>query len=397
MKSTCFTAVISTASALLLLSSPSGLFFVAAYNPVCECDERRLEDLFEWSDEVDEYYEKKFEMLKNIDKELEREEASNNYRETAGTDRLERSLPETSNKGRKTAKKSSSTNDDDDEEPCTCLITCPQGNTESIHAINENECCRIQKKAASKSGKKSGGAAVCDDSDARRRKLSINDINFASPVVPVGTEMIQLDSDPPVWVIPNFLSDPEVENLLKLVVKYGDELGHFERCLSKTHERIEEKKCFKMKVDMMITKEDEDFLTDIKKRLDNLWGFETLVNLDFLGVQRTLPGAGPMRYHIDSMEVIGYPTEHLTGTNALYLTDNDPGIIFYNSVTVAPKRGMLLTWLNTDEKGTINMNSAHGAQANPKDGEERIMMNHHFSTSVVMNRLNNQEAGIENQ
>ena len=94
-----------------------------------------------------------------------------------------------------------------------------------------------------------------------------------------------------------------------------------------------------------------------------------------MAVQRTVGGFGPMYRHWD-----GHGRVLAMATVLFYLSDGGAGTYFSElDMTLTPQMGMVSTWLNRNEGGSINTTSAHSCQASPSGSGERIVMNYHFT------------------
>lgn len=227
---------------------------------------------------------------------------------------------------------------------------------------------RLSKRRASAEAKEVRPVPV-----ARNRK---EELPWATPAAD-GAEL--LAADPGIWTLPGFLDEELVDKLKTLVDKYGNDLGHYQGCAS-VHP--DERKCFRFTPFLAETDQDDSELyLEVRAKIDSIWPQFRL--RDYFTAMDQKGNAGPADYHIDGQD------HAIPATVIIYLTDSEEGtggdtvfpLAGESGVSVPPRKGTVLTWLNTFADGMINNNSLHGSQATTHENSGRTILTQEFSIS----------------
>mmetsp|Transcript_27872 Transcript_27872/g.65437 ORF Transcript_27872/g.65437 Transcript_27872/m.65437 type:complete len:368 (+) Transcript_27872:92-1195(+) len=203
------------------------------------------------------------------------------------------------------------------------------------------------------------------------------ELPWATPAAD-GAEL--LAADPGIWTLPGFLDEELVDKIKALVDKYGNDLGHYGKCAP---QQPEEKKCFQFTPFLAETDQDDSELyLEVRAKINSIWPQFRL--RDYFTTMNQKGNTGPVDYHIDGTEA-----RHMPATVIIYLTDSEEGtggdtvfpLAGESGVSVTPRKGTVLTWLNTHADGMIKEKSTHGVQATTDDSSGRITLTQRFSLS----------------
>jgi hypothetical protein len=207
--------------------------------------------------------------------------------------------------------------------------------------------------------------------------------NYEPWIIPSTEGGILLAANPGIWSFESFLKEDEIDRLLKLVNKYGNDLQMFGPC---KHEKrhpsnahpMEGKVCFKISPEhvcdgpydisdcaLKTDLEDAAFMSDLLSKFKDMWpiGVDPYPYAKF---QLARGGTPPVDLHMDNEKIVSF---------VLYLTDGGASMIFPSAnVSVTPKKGTAHTWLNMYEDGSRNPMSDHAVQAHPANAGERLVM-----------------------
>lgn len=204
----------------------------------------------------------------------------------------------------------------------------------------------------------------------------IEETSWASPA---SDEAELIAADPGIWAIPGFLDDEMVNKLKALIEKYSDWLA----C---SPINADEKNCFKFTKETAVqNEEDHKVHMEILNKIQALWPQFYL--RDYFHVNENPPGeVGPTKLHFD-----GLTLKHMPCTVLIYLSDSDESsggktVFPYagdddddnDAVTVTPRKGMALTWLNTHSNGQMKEKSFHGVQATTPSSQGRLIITQKF-------------------
>ena len=210
-------------------------------------------------------------------------------------------------------------------------------------------------------------------SDAENRE---EELPWASPAAD-GAEL--LAADPGIWSLPGFLDEELVDKLKTLLDKYGNDLGHYQDCFPLFPE---EKKCFHFTPFLAETDQDDSELyLEVRAKIQSIWPQFYL--REYLSVQEQKGHAGPTDYHTDGQ---GTPKQ---ATVIIYLTNSEEGtggdtvfpLVGEDGLSVSPRKGMALTWLNLHADGRSKEKSLHGAQATTHESSGRSIITQKFFLS----------------
>lgn len=175
-----------------------------------------------------------------------------------------------------------------------------------------------------------------------------------------------LAEDPGIWTIPNFLNSADTIKLANLLEKYRDNVGP-SPC---SQNSPDVRNCIYFKENDLVNQnygEGENlFYNQIRAKVQSLW--PQFILLETNGVYDVPKGnTNPFGYHWDP---------NFECTTVIFLSDNDDqegNVIFPfvgdGGLSVAPRKGMALTWLTKSADGTINESHAHGIQASPASAQ----------------------------
>ena len=209
-----------------------------------------------------------------------------------------------------------------------------------------------------------------------------DELPWAAPAVD-GAEL--LAADPGIWTLPEFFDEELAEKIKALVDKYGNDLGQYHDCslVNRAPINPEEKKCFRFTPSLAETdKDDSELYLKVRAKIKSIWPQFRL--RDYFTVLDQKGYAGPVDYHLD-----GLSTWHMPATVIIYLTDGEEGtggdtvfpLVGENVVSVSPRKGTALTWLNVHADGLIKENSIHGVQATTDESSGRTILTQKFFLS----------------
>ncbi|EOD33723.1 hypothetical protein EMIHUDRAFT_447085, partial [Emiliania huxleyi CCMP1516] len=186
--------------------------------------------------------------------------------------------------------------------------------------------------------------------------------SVASPHLSNG--VAQLSQAPRIWLVNDFLDKAEVSYLRGLA-----DATQFGSC---ENQRVlnNGKACAQLKISSS---------TPVLDRLAKLWHVDTS-HVESLAAVRYSPGSSPSAAHVDHYSD-GTPADM---TIVLYLTDAAPEEAGHTNfpyagaapLSVAPKAGSLLAWMNVDEAtGEENPMAKHSVGATPADApHDRVIL-----------------------
>ena len=239
------------------------------------------------------------------------------------------------------------------------------------------------------------GIAACTDTDNYidghdaddkegddKSALSLHDEEDPQPWGHPNTTMsgTMLAANPGIWLFEDFLNEDEIQGLLQLSKKYGDESEYYGPCQREgkiqlnAHPNVG-KTCFKIssqrvcegpyqtsKCDGQTDAADRALIDSLIKKVQMVWS----TNIDpypYIKFQRTNGGTTPMHLHYDRRTI----------TFIMYLSEGGAGTIFPRvNVTIPPKVGMASTWMNYDRSGKRNPQADHAVQAHPSSAGTRL-------------------------
>jgi hypothetical protein len=191
-----------------------------------------------------------------------------------------------------------------------------------------------------------------------------------------------LAADPGIWKLPDFLDDELVDKIKILADKYGNALGHYQRCSIFT--MPEEKKCLRLIPALTETdKVDHELSLELRAKFQSIWPqFHLREHLSVYDQKRG--SVDPAEYHYDGIGI-----GHMPATVLIYLADSEEGtggdtvfpLVGEDGLAVSPKKGTALTWLNIHADGLLKENSIHGAQATTSESSGRMILTQKFSIS----------------
>ena len=197
---------------------------------------------------------------------------------------------------------------------------------------------------------------------------------------------IVLAIDPSIWTF-DFLDEQETDQLLELVHKYAEDMNLFGPCnqgvLTPTNAHpYDSKTCFMISAehacdgpyrvsecDTNTQPEDAILVDRIISKFKSMWSTTTGGMLEphpYIKVHRTEGDTAPMHLHTDVGKSISF---------VLYLSDGGANLLFPNAnVSVVPKKGRAVAWLNMDKDGNRNPKADHAVQAHPANAGKRLVM-----------------------
>ena len=245
----------------------------------------------------------------------------------------------------------------------------------------ETKSPKCSKKDEKKSDRRLGKRRVsADESEVRSVPIATNRKEELPWAAPAADAAELLAADPGIWVAPGFLDEEIVDKLTVLVDKYGTDLDHYRGC-SPLHP--EEKKCFRFTPSLAETnKDDSELYLQVRAKVESIWPRFRL--RDYFMVMDQKGNAGPSDYHND-----GVHTFHMPATVLIYLTDSEEGtggdtvfpLVGENGLSVSPRKGTVLTWLNVHADGLLKEKSIHGVQATTPESSGRIVLTQKFFLS----------------
>lgn len=215
---------------------------------------------------------------------------------------------------------------------------------------------------------------------------SIADTSFAKVPYKKPNENLTntLAPNPGIWSVDHFMTPSELQAVMALVQKYGEDMGQFGPCKDEeshaSHAHPQENKyCFKIspqnvcdgpyyrsKCELQTEAADSAFVTSILDRFSALWPTLESKATPYLKFQISKGGTEPVDLHTDSDCAIAM---------VLYLTNGGANLIFPAvDVRVVPKFGRATTWWNVDAHGNRNPMADHAVQAHPEQAGDRLIM-----------------------
>lgn len=211
-----------------------------------------------------------------------------------------------------------------------------------------------------------------------------NDELFEPWTTPRSDLATLLVNNPGLWLVKDLLDNREIEELVGLATKYGDDKGQFGPCKDADMQPLdahplERKSCFQIspqnvcegpyplsECSAKTESQDAQFVSRILSKFKTLWS----VGIDpspYLKFQRTQGGAVPFDLHFDALTSI---------TMILYLTDGGAQLLFpnANNTAIVPQKGLVVTWLSTFEGGRENHMAYHAVQTHPEGADDRLVM-----------------------
>jgi hypothetical protein len=217
---------------------------------------------------------------------------------------------------------------------------------------------------------------ICCASIDRRLELEIKEGRLDDPpwLSPNTLGATLVANNPGIWKIPGFLDDHLVERLLQSLSEEDNDgtIARFQGCVGESHEHLERKKCFRLSANMTRDADERALVEELMVRLNEVWPNDA-EQRDYMYVQHTKAGCGMTEVHKDVQET---DFQRLaTATVVFYLTDGGAGVFFpFPDITIAPERGMAITWLNVHPDGSFNNWAAHGVLATPEGIPDRISL-----------------------